>query len=123
MFLKRDTRGQRTRILAAGARLKYDELMQFVIITSDRKDAGDLRDRERPAHRAYLTGEHENVKVLLGGPFLGDDHKAMIGSLIVIEAPDQATADAFAKNDPYAKAGLFAEVAVRPWLWVVKKPE
>jgi uncharacterized protein YciI len=63
--------------------------MQFVITTSDRPDAGDLRDRERPAHRAYLNGEHDSVEVLLGGPFLAEDHKAMIGSLIVIEAAER----------------------------------
>lgn len=96
--------------------------MQFVIITSDRKDAGDLRDRERPAHRAYLTAESPHAKVLFGGPLLGPDHKTMIGSLIVIEAADQAAADLFAANDPYRKSGLFAEWEVRPWLWVMNNP-
>ncbi|MDB4944383.1 MAG: YCII-related protein [Labilithrix sp.] len=96
--------------------------MQFVILTTDRADAGDLRARERPAHRAYLTADHGATRVLFAGPFLGNDHTTMVGSLIAIEAADQATAETFAAADPYAKNGLFAEVTVRPWTWVVKRP-
>ena len=28
-----------------------------------------------------------------------------------------------AENDPYAKAGLFASVEIRPWKWLIKNPE
>ena len=42
--------------------------------------------------------------------------------LVVVEAPDVATAEAIAAADPYAKAGLFESVEVRPWNWVFNKP-
>jgi hypothetical protein len=39
----------------------------------------------------------------------------MIGSLIIIEAPDLAAAQNWQANDPYARAGLFERVELRPW--------
>ena len=47
----------------------------------------------------------------------------MTGSLLVIEADDIAAARAFAAADPYAKAGLFASVDIRPWKWIFGNPE
>ena len=47
----------------------------------------------------------------------------MTGSLIVIETDDLDTAKAFAAADPYAKAGLFANVDIRPWIWSIGDPE
>ncbi|TIN51131.1 MAG: hypothetical protein E5X95_05360, partial [Mesorhizobium sp.] len=44
------------------------------------------------------------------------------GSLVMIEAPDMAGAQALAAADPYAKAGLFESVEIRPWNWVFQKP-
>jgi len=40
----------------------------------------------------------------------------------VLEAADLAAARAFAAADPYAKAGLFASVEVRPWRWLIGAP-
>ena len=39
----------------------------------------------------------------------------MVGSLLVMEFADRAAAEDFAKNDPYAKAGLFESVAITPF--------
>ena len=36
---------------------------------------------------------------------------------------DRAAADVMAANDPYAKAGLFAAVEIKPWKWLIKNPE
>jgi uncharacterized protein YciI len=35
--------------------------------------------------------------------------------LVIIECESQAAAEAFAAGDPYAKAGLFSSVSVKPW--------
>ena len=45
------------------------------------------------------------------------------GSLVVIVADDLAAAEAITAADPYAQAGLFAQVEIRPWLWALKNPE
>jgi len=85
--------------------------MLFVISAIDRDGAGDLRLATRPAHFEYVK---QTGMVRLGGPYLDGDG-AMIGSLIVLEAADLATAKQWAANDPYAKAGLFQSSSVTPW--------
>ena len=42
--------------------------------------------------------------------------------LVVIEADSLDAAKATAAKDPYALAGLFAKVDVRPWNWAIKNP-
>jgi uncharacterized protein len=46
----------------------------------------------------------------------------MNGSLIVIEAVSLDAAREIAAGDPYAKAGLFASVEIRPWVWTLNRP-
>ena len=88
----------------------------FTVSCIDKPDGFDLRTRTRDAHLAWLAGEGDRVK--LGGPWM-DDSGRSIGSLLIIEADDLAAAQAWASDDPYAKAGLFAHVAVGGWRLVV----
>ncbi len=92
--------------------------MLFVLICTDKPDSLALRLATRPAHLAWL----ETVVVKGAGPFL-DDAGNPNGSLVIIEAKDKAEAEAIAARDPYALAGLFASVEVRPWKWLIKNPE
>jgi len=85
--------------------------MLFVISATDKENGLALRMATRAAHFDYARA---SGAVRLGGPFL-DEEGQMIGSLIVIEAADLAAARKWQENDPYAKAGLFARVEVRPW--------
>ena len=85
--------------------------MLFIITAMDRDNSLGLRMATRAAHFDYARA---TGAVRLGGPFLNEDGD-MIGSLIVIEAPDLAAAQEWQKNDPYARAGLFAQSDVRPW--------
>jgi hypothetical protein len=39
----------------------------------------------------------------------------MTGSVLMLDLADRAAADAFAEGDPYARAGLFESVVIRPW--------
>ena len=54
-------------------------------------------------------------RVIVAGPFLGEDGATMIGSLIVLDVKTRAEAESWARNDPYAKAGLFDRVEIHPW--------
>jgi uncharacterized protein len=85
--------------------------MLFVITALDRANSLELRMATRAAHFEYARAAGA---VKLGGPFLNENGD-MIGSLIIIEATDLATAQNWQRNDPYAKAGLFAHAEVRPW--------
>jgi uncharacterized protein len=94
--------------------------MLYALLCQDKAGHVQLRLDTRPEHLAYLDGLGDRLK--LAGPFLGADGKPN-GSLVIIEADDLAEAKSVAAADPYAKAGLFESVVVRPWVWAVKNPE
>ncbi len=94
--------------------------MLFALICTDKPDHLQLRLDSRPAHLDWLTGLGASLKA--AGPFLGDDGKPS-GSLVIIAADDAQAAKALSAKDPYAIAGLFASVDIRPWNWVIKNPE
>jgi uncharacterized protein YciI len=85
--------------------------MLFALTAVDKENALSLRMATREAHFAYARA---TGAVRLGGPFL-DSAGNMAGSLIIFEAADLDAARAWAANDPYAKAGLFARSDLRPW--------
>lgn len=93
--------------------------MLFAILCEDQPGSLQLRLDTRPAHLGYLEGLGDAVK--LAGPFLDDQGKPN-GSMIVVEAESLEQATQIARNDPYAKAGLFTTTSIRPWNWVVKNP-
>ena len=95
--------------------------MLFALICTDKPDSLTVRKANRPDHVAYL----ENLAdiLVLAGPFMTDDGETMNGSLIVIEATSLDAARTIAAGDPFAKAGLFASVEIRPWLWTMNNPE
>lgn len=94
--------------------------MLYALICTDKPDHLQVRLDNRPDHVAYLQGLGDALKG--AGPFLGEDGKPT-GSLVLIEADDKSAIEAIAANDPYAKAGLFASVDIRPWAWLLKNPE
>ncbi len=94
--------------------------MLFALICTDKPDSLDLRMRVRPDHLKHLESLGSALKA--AGPFTTDEGSPT-GSLVIIEAADRAAAQAIADADPYAKAGLFASVDIKPWKWLIKNPE
>jgi hypothetical protein len=74
----------------------------------------------REAHLAYIRAQPPGF-LLLAGPFL-DQAGEMCGSLFLIEAADEAAVRAFHADDPYARAGLFERVELRPWRATIYPP-
>ena len=95
--------------------------MLFAVSCTDKADSQSLRLDNRPAHIEFLKAQGDAIKV--AGPYVGEDGEAMTGSLLIVEAADLAAARAFAAGDPYAKAGLFESVDIRPWKWVIGNPD
>ncbi len=93
--------------------------MLYVIFCTDKPDHAQLRAANRPDHLDYLAG-HED-RIVTAGPTLTDDEDGVNGSLLVVDFPDRQAAEDFALNDPYAKAGLFESVIIRPWKQVYPK--
>lgn len=95
--------------------------MLFALICKDKPGKLQVRADTRPDHLAFLEKLNGEKKLALAGPFLDADGRSN-GSLVVVEAPDMAAATALSTADPYAKAGLFDSVEVRPWNWTFNKP-
>ena len=89
--------------------------MRFALMTKDKPGALQTRMDNREAHLAYIA---DTGVVEMAGPVLDDDGQ-MCGSLVVLEVEDLAAAQAWAENDPYAKAGLFSDVTLRAWKKVI----
>lgn len=83
----------------------------FVISFKDKPDAGPLRAATRDEHLAYMSA---SGIIKLGGPYLNGKAEP-IGSLIIVEAADEAQVRAFMKDEPYYKAGVMADFEVTPW--------
>lgn len=91
--------------------------MLFAIILFDKPGAEDLRQRMRPAHKAYLA--EINDKIAFAGPLTHDDGKAMIGSLLVIDFDSREQAQAWLAKEPFTVASVYASTTVNAFvnLW------
>jgi uncharacterized protein len=87
--------------------------MFFVLHCTDKPGAADVRTANREAHLAFLK-DHAD-RVFAAGPLQTDGGDGMIGSILILDFPDRAAAQAFADADPYAKAGLFESAVIRRW--------
>ena len=90
--------------------------MHFIVHCTDKPGNVQVRADNRPDHVEFLKANRDNI--VTAGPTLDDDGEGMNGSLLIVDFPDRAAADAFAANDPYAKAGLFESVIIKPWKMV-----
>lgn len=86
--------------------------MFFAIMHLDKPDSAALRQATRPAHIDYLRAHV--ARIIEGGPML-DAQGRPCGSLIIVDAADQAEAEALVAADPYVAAGLFASSVIRPY--------
>jgi uncharacterized protein YciI len=94
--------------------------MHILFIGRDKPGALAVRIDNRPAHLAYLAENAGAIKI--AGPYLDEPSGEPRGSVLIVEADDVAAAKMLLDKDPYAIAGLFAEVEIRPWRWVVGVP-
>lgn len=85
--------------------------MLVVLTCLDKAEHLETRMANREAHLAYAKA---SAALVSGGPFLDGDGK-MYGSMVVLDVESLAEAEAWAANDPYAKAGLFQSVEIRQW--------
>lgn len=94
--------------------------MLFAIVATDVEDSLEKRLMARPAHLARLEALRAEGRLLLAGPLPAIEAEdpgeaGFTGSLIVAEFDSLAEASAWADEDPYRKAGVYAEVTVKPF--------
>jgi len=93
--------------------------MLYAIIAEDKPGGLEHRLAVRPTHLEHL--ESLGDKLVFAGPFLDASEKPC-GSLVVIDAPSQAEAEALAARDPFVAQGVFARYEVKRWNWGINNP-
>ena len=94
--------------------------MLYAIIAED--VAGSLENRlsTRPAHLERLQALLDEGRLILAGPHPAIDTEdpgeaGFSGSLVVAEFDSLEQAQAWAADDPYQHAGVYASVTVKPF--------
>jgi uncharacterized protein YciI len=88
--------------------------MYFSLVCRDKPDHLQTRLDHRAAHLDYARA---SGSVFLAGPMI--QNETMVGSLVILDVADRASAEAWAAADPYAKAGLFQSVDISEWKRVI----
>jgi uncharacterized protein YciI len=82
----------------------------YIIYQEDGPNAAELRQRHRDAHFAYLE-RHKDILVL-GGALLADDGTTRTGSVLIVNVAGRERAEAFSRDEPLRKGGVFRSVKI-----------
>jgi hypothetical protein len=85
----------------------------YAIITRDKPNSLQVRNEARAEHIEYLTRHHD--KLLAAGAQTDDAGQGGYGGIIIVDTDDRAEAEAFIRDDPFTKAGLFSGIEVVRW--------
>jgi uncharacterized protein len=88
--------------------------MLFAFMLIDKPDCGVIRQRLRSEHLAWLGAVGE--KIAFAGPLTTDDGEQPLGSLLVIDFPSRDVADEWIDNEPFNRAGLYANRAIHAFV-------
>jgi uncharacterized protein YciI len=94
--------------------------MLYAILAEDFPGTLDKRLAARPAHVARLGALVDEGRLVIAGPHPLIDSAdpgpaGYSGSLIVAEFASREAAIAWASEDPYCAAGVYAKVTVKPF--------
>jgi len=98
--------------------------MLYVIYATDHKDSLEKRLAARPAHLERLKTLKSAGRLILAGPLPAIDaddpgEAGFTGSLVVAEFNALEDAQQWADNDPYLEAGVYQNVSVKPFKYVL----
>ncbi len=94
--------------------------MHYAIISEDVPGSLPLRQAARPDHLARIQALLDAGRLLAAGPHPAVDAEdpgtaGFTGSLIIAEFDSLEDATAWADADPYAAAGVYSKVLVKPY--------
>jgi uncharacterized protein YciI len=94
--------------------------MLYAIMSQDVEDSLERRLAARPAHLERLTALQNEGRLVLAGPHPAIDSEdpgpaGFSGSLVVAEFESLAAAQAWADQDPYREAGVYAHITIKPF--------
>ncbi|TDJ41877.1 MAG: YciI family protein [Gammaproteobacteria bacterium] len=98
--------------------------MIYAIISQDVSESGPLRAKARPEHIERLEKLKNAGRLILAGPCPAIDSNdpgpaGFTGSLVVAEFVNLTAAQQWADADPYVTGGVYAEVVVKPFKYVL----
>ena len=94
--------------------------MYYAIIAEDTPQSLDKRLAVRPDHLKRLETLRQDGRLLTAGPHPGIDSEdpgdaGFSGSLVIAAFRSLKDAIAWAEDDPYRHAGVYASVTVKPY--------
>jgi uncharacterized protein len=94
--------------------------MWYAVISEDIKDSLPRRTKARTAHLARLSALVDEGRLLVAGPHPAIDTEnpgpaGFTGSLVIADFASLEEAEAWARDDPYVEAGVYANVIVKPF--------
>ena len=94
--------------------------MLYAFISEDKVGTHRLRMEVRPAHLERLKKLQAAGKLVLAGPHPAIDNEdpgeaGFTGSLVVADFPSLKAAQAWADDEPYLAAGVYASVNIKPF--------
>jgi len=95
-------------------------MMLYAIIAQDVENSLESRMKARPEHLLRLETLQNEGRLVLAGPHPAIDSNdpgeaGFTGSLVVAEFDSLSSAQAWANEDPYIKAGVYQNVTVKPF--------
>ena len=98
--------------------------MWYAIISEDVEESLPLRAQVRESHVARLQTLAAEGRLLIAGPHPAIDaddpgEAGFTGSLVVAEFASIEGAQSWADADPYVDAGVYSQVAVKPFKLVL----
>ncbi len=99
-------------------------MLCYAILAEDVPGSLDARRAARPAHIERLQALKTEGRMVLAGPHPALDCESpgeagFTGSLIVARFESLEAAQAWASEDPYVTAGVYASVSVKPFIKVL----
>ncbi|HZF77248.1 MAG TPA: YciI family protein [Acetobacteraceae bacterium] len=90
--------------------------MVFVVIAQDGRDEGAVPRRmaTRPRHMQRIMPCAERGELLAGIALLNEPGGRMVGSVMVLDLPDEEAVRAWLAADPYAEAGVWQDITILP---------
>ena len=94
--------------------------MWYAIIATDAPGTLEKRLATRPDHLARIVALKDEGRLFVGGPHPAIDSEdpgaaGFTGSLVIARFDSLADAHAWADEDPYLLAGVYADVIVKPF--------
>lgn len=93
--------------------------MEYFVYCRNKPGVDALRAEHLEAHWAFM--DQYDSRMIARGPTLSEDRTTPTGSMHIVDLESEEEARAFAYDEPYAKAGVFADITIRRWTNALKR--